>query len=203
MVKTAYGNRSDTQKKIEEKSIMRILECIMNEGNMPGDIAECAVRRCSNPLSFKGIADWRNNLSIACSAYNGYTGGKYKMTLEKDRKTRDYLYGRLLAMADLLESSALRKTNEDRQTTAIRYMQRFSEFPYTTWEDIELALVPYKARLGKMVSYYESEISKIMDMFEGDDFRNNKKLSGEFLLAYHCQREEHFRGKNTDNEEEE
>jgi CRISPR-associated protein Csd1 len=82
-------------------------------------------------------------------------------------------------------------------------MQRFSEFPYTTWADIELALVPYKARLGKMAAYYESEISKIMDMFNGDDFRNNKKLSGEFLLAYHCQKEEHYRGKKEDNKEEE
>lgn len=203
IVKAAYGNRGDSQKKMEESSIMRILGCILNRSNMPGDIAEHAVRRYSNPLSFRGTAEWWITLSIACSIYNGSTGGKYKMTLEKDRKTRDYLYGRLLAMADLLESSALRKANEDRQTTAIRYMQRFSEFPYTTWADIELALVPYKARLGKMAAYYESEISKIMDMFNGDDFRNNKKLSGEFLLAYHCQKEEHYRGKKEDNKEEE
>ena len=27
-----------------------------------------------------------------------------------------------------------------------------------------------------------------MEMFKGDDFTNDGKLSGEFLLGYHCQR---------------
>ena len=124
------------------------------------------------------------------------------MVLEKDRHSRDYLYGRLLAVADLLEGAALRDAGENRQTTAIRLMQRFSEFPYTTWKDIELALVPYRARLGAKANYYDSRISEIMDMFDGDEFRDNSKLSGEFLLAYHCQREEHFRKKEETNKEE-
>ena len=125
------------------------------------------------------------------------------MTLEKERKSRDYLYGRLLAIADLLERTALRDAEKDRQTTAIRLMQRFSEFPYSTWKDIELALIPYMARLGVKSNYYMSKISEIMDMFEGDDFRDNTKLDGEFLLAYHCQIEDHFRKKEETKEKEE
>ena len=123
------------------------------------------------------------------------------MTLEKERRSRDYLYGRLLAIAHLMESSALKSAGESRQTTATRYMQRFSEYPYSTWKEIELALAPYAARLGTMAGYYQHKISEIMDMFEGDDFRDNRKLSGEFLLAYHCQIEDHFR-KNDEDETE-
>ena len=125
------------------------------------------------------------------------------MVLEKERTSRDYLYGRLLAIADLMENAALRSAGESRQTTAIRLMQRFSEFPYSTWKDIELSLVPYAARLGSKAGYYEKKITEIMDLFEGDDFRNNSKLSGEFLLAYHCQREDQFKKKENNVEIEE
>ena len=124
------------------------------------------------------------------------------MTLEEDRETRDYLYGRLIAVADLMEKAALRAAGETRQTTAIRLMQRFSEFPYSTWRDIELALIPYAARLGSVANYYQRLISEIMAKFKGDDFRNNSKLSGEFLLAYHCQIEKHYEGKDKTEEEE-
>ena len=196
----AYGMRADD--KIVSNTIKRMLPCIMDGSSIPRDIVECVVRRACNPVSME-TWEWLKTLSIACSLYKGYTGGKYNMVLEKDRTSRDYLYGRLLAMADLMESAALKSADEKRQTTAVRLMQRFSEFPYSTWKNIELALVPYAARLGSKAYYYQAKISEIMDMFDGDDFRNDSKLSGEFLLAYHCQREEHFRKKETEEGKEE
>ena len=199
IAKTAYGERADS--KIIAHAVERILPCIIDGILIPRDIVDCCVRRASNPVSME-TWEWNKTLSIACSVFKCYKGGTYNMVLEKDRHSRDYLYGRLLAIADLLEGTALRDAGENRQTTAIRLMQRFSEFPYTTWKDIELALVPYKARLGPKANYYDSRISEIMDMFDGDEFRDNSKLSGEFLLAYHCQREEHFRKKYKTNMEE-
>ena len=68
------------------------------------------------------------------------------MVLEADRKSRDNLYGRLLALADSIEEWALRDSGEERQTNAIRLMQRFSERPFSTWKVIELSLAPYRAR---------------------------------------------------------
>ena len=196
IAKTAYGEKADS--KIIAHAVERILPCIIDGVPIPRDIVDCCVRRASNPVSME-TWEWNKTLSIACSVFKCYKGGAYNMVLEKDRHSRDYLYGRLLAVADLLEGAALRDAGENRQTTAIRLMQRFSEFPYTTWKDIELALVPYKARLGSKANYYDSRISEIMDMFDGDEFRDNSKLSGEFLLAYHCQREEHFRKKDETN----
>ena len=126
------------------------------------------------------------------------------MTLEEERNSRDYLYGRLLAVADLLEREALLKANESRQTTALRLMQRFSEFPFSTWKTIELSLLPYKARLDPAIAfYYEKKIESIMALFKADDFINNSKLSGEFLLGYHCQKEDQFRKKENNNMKEE
>ncbi len=192
--RAAYGNGADDA--VVSYAVKRILPCIMDGSRIPEDIVHSVIRRATMPLSMEAW-EWRKTLSIACSVFKQFTGGDYQMTLEKERKSRDYLYGRLLAVADLMEGEALKRAEENRQTTAIRLMQRFSEFPYTTWKDIELALVPYTSRLGpELTGYYQGRIAEIMELFEGDDFRDNSNLSGEFLLAYHCQRNDQFKKKD-------
>ena len=111
------------------------------------------------------------------------------MALDLNRTTRDYLYGRLLALAESLEEWALNEANEKRETNAARLMQRFSERPYSTWRTLELSLTPYKARLGGKSKKRQRMIDEVMAAFKPDDFLNDKRLSGEFLLGYHCQRE--------------
>ena len=111
------------------------------------------------------------------------------MTLDPTRTTRDYLYGRLLALADSLEEWALKDADEQRQTNAARLMQRFAEHPYSTWRTIELALTPYKARLGGKAWKLLRMIDEVVAAFAPDDFTSDKPLSGEFLLGYHSQRE--------------
>ena len=113
------------------------------------------------------------------------------MALDKENRSRDYLYGRLLAMAENIESYALYLAEEKRATTAERYMQRFAERPFTTWRHIELALKPYQDRLrsrGKDIG--TQAIGEIMELFQNEDFICDDKLSGEFLLGYHCQKME-------------
>jgi CRISPR-associated protein Csd1 len=114
------------------------------------------------------------------------------MSLEADRKTRDYLYGRLLAVADRIESTALSYARENRDTTAARLMQRFSDRPFSTWRNIKTALVPYEARInsrtpGLLVGYKEL-LDEIHALFMSNDFVDDSRLSGEYLLGYHCQR---------------
>ena len=111
------------------------------------------------------------------------------MSLEEDRTTRDYLYGRLLAIAENLENWALSSVNEKRETNAIRLFQRFSERPFTTWRTLEIALSPYKARLGGKANKLLRLMDQIINAFSPEDFTSDKPLSGEFLLGYHCQRE--------------
>ena len=69
------------------------------------------------------------------------------MSLEENRTTRDYLYGRLLAIAENIEDRALYVARETRDTKAAKLMQRFASHPFSTWRNIEIALVPYKTRL--------------------------------------------------------
>lgn len=190
---------------LRKATVIRILPCIIDGQKIPRDLVESAVRRASNRIGMEEW-EWNKTLSIACALYKkyrkDYTKEEFDMALDENRKTRDYLYGRLLALADSLEQWALSKAGEDRQTTAARLMQRFSDHPYTTWRTIELALGPYKARLGSKSFKRQRLISEVTNMFVPDDFINDKKLSGEFLLGYHCQREA-LRNKNEEEEPEE
>lgn len=116
------------------------------------------------------------------------------MALERERKTRDYLYGRLLALAEHMESRALYVAGEKRETNAGKLMQRFAERPYSTWRTIETSLTPYKVRLrakrSKFLHGVETEMDLVFKSFNPDDYISDKRLTGEFLLEFHCQRAE-------------
>jgi len=183
-----YGSRLDD--KLRKTTIARLLPCIIDGQPIPRDLVESAVRRAANRVGMSSEYEWNKTLSIACALFRKHNRKEsYDMTLNPNRKTRDYLYGRLLALAESLEEWALNKAGEDRPTNAARLMQRFSERPYSTWRTIELALTPYKARLGGKSKKRQRMIDDVVASFNDNDFISDRRLSGEFLLGYHCQRE--------------
>lgn len=198
IAEAAYGSRLDD--KLRNATVERILPCIIDGQPIPRDLVESAVRRSSNRVGIKNPDDkkyygdgeytWKKTLSIACALFNKYNKKEnYEMALDPNRKTRDYLYGRLLALADSLEEWALNEANEKRETNAARLMQRFAEHPYSTWRTLELSLSPYKARLGGKSKKRQQMIDEVVASFDPEDFLSDKRLSGEFLLGYHSQRE--------------
>ncbi|MCL5277561.1 MAG: type I-C CRISPR-associated protein Cas8c/Csd1 [Deltaproteobacteria bacterium] len=188
IAEAAYGEKLDD--KLKKATVERLLPCIVDSQPIPRDIVESVVRRASNRIALESW-QFEKALSIACALYKKQLKEKedYSMPLDLNRKTRDYLYGRLLALADSLEGWALNKANEDRQTNAARLMNRFAEHPYSTWRTIELSLQPYKARLGGKSKKRQRMIDEVKDAFDLNDFVNDKRLNGEFLLGYSSQRE--------------
>ena len=199
IAEAAYGNKADD--KIKKTTVARLLPCIIDGQAIPRDIIESSVRRACNRIAMEEW-EWNKTLSIACSLYKKHhLKEEYIMDcVDQERKTRDYLYGRLLAIADRLEGQALYKAKEKRDTNAARFMQLFAEHPHKTWRQIELSLSPYKARLGG-AHFYIGKIDEVMCKFAPDDFNSDKPLSGEFLLGYHCQRAELWKGKDEELEE--
>jgi CRISPR-associated protein Csd1 len=194
IAEAAYGSRLDD--KLKKATIKRLLPCIVDGQPLPRDLVESAVRRASNRIGLKDSKynherEWNKVLTIACALYRKYRQGKEDLTMALDatRNTRDYLFGRLLAIADVMEERALSEAEKKRPTNATRYMQQFSQRPFSTWKQIHELLTPYFMRLGDNASYYKWLIAQVEDLFTADDFTSNKPLTGEYLLGYYCQRQ--------------
>jgi CRISPR-associated protein Csd1 len=199
IAEAAFGPPRDKDKaKLHKATVERLLPCIIDGRPMPRDLMESAVRRTCNRSAFerdtKGRQrEWERNLGIACALFKGFfTERGYAMTLELERTSRDYLYGRLLAIAEHIEGRALYVAGESRDTTAARLMQRFADRPASTWRSIELALAPYKTRLrAKRPGFLDQmaqRLDEVVSAFKPGDFADERRLSGEFLLGYHCER---------------
>jgi CRISPR-associated protein Csd1 len=211
IAKDIYEHKQDDDKKKKTDNIIhsvvqRLLPCIIEGRQVPFDLVIASRNRASMPMSFKNKEDWENTLSTACALFKGYhfknIQEKYSMSLDPNRTSRDYLFGRLLAVAEVLEKSALELADEKRSTTAERYMQQFAERPYKTWRIIELSLKPYMDRLQsnapRLKYWFKDKLDEIQCLFNPDDFMRNESLSGEFLLGYHCQRRKLFEKRNDD-----
>lgn len=190
----AYGSRLDD--KLKKATIKRLLPCIVDGQPIPRDLVESVVRRVSNRAGLSGY-DWSKALTIACALYRKYKHGKenFDMSLDETRNTRDYLFGRLLAIADVMEERTLSGAEKNRPTNATRYMQQFSQRPSSTWKQIHELLTPYFLRLGNNASYYKWLITQVIDMFTPENFTSNKPLTGEYLLGYYCQRQKMWEKK--------
>ncbi len=198
IAEAVYGKSlSDTLKK---QLYARLLPVIAGGTSVPipEDLVRQSFQVACNPNGCENW-EWQRNIGVACALYKGWRARHhdlsqrrtYPMSLDTQNRSRDYLYGRLLAVAENTESYALYLAGEKRATTAERYMQRFAEHPFATWRNIELALKPYQERLrnnGKDTG--AQAIGEIMELFATDDFTCDDKLSGEFLLGYHCQKME-------------
>jgi CRISPR-associated protein Csd1 len=180
-------------------TIQRLLSCIIDKTPIPNDIEQLCFNRAIR-LNTLDNSEREKTLETACAVikYNLYAQNEedFNVGLEEDRNDRDYLYGRLLAIADRVESRVLYQRKEKRDTNAVRYMQRFARYPCSTWEILYVEkLRPYFSQLKKESrDWYESLIQDIKSQFNHDDFVSEKALSGEFLLGYHCQQKAFWDG---------
>jgi len=205
----------ETEPKILSRTIKELLPCIIESKPIPKHLIKTLIERTSQRGSYKKsdtLKDndqwqWEKMLAVTCSLYNHQATKKYTMALNTEDTSRDYLYGRLLAIADRLEEVALYKQathlledadekkkagKSTRQTNAARLMYAFSKKPYTTWQNIHDKLTPYIERLSKTGSdnFYLSQIQDVVSLFSKDDFTKNTPLSGEYLLAFYSQRKQ-------------
>ena len=173
-----------------------ICRCIFYRAPVPDYLVSWAIANASKPHIYKKRYHWRNVLSLACAFL------KYNLALQKPGesevlpldimkgcKDRDYLYGRLLAVADRIEYRTFNNEHDSRRlTNAKRYMQRFSVQPCQTWQLIEQRIQPYLQKL-KMPErlHYLKLIDSIMGEMDPADFSDNRPLKGLYLVGFHHQ----------------
>ncbi|WP_283245047.1 type I-C CRISPR-associated protein Cas8c/Csd1 [Qiania dongpingensis] len=111
--------------------------------------------------------------------------------MQLDTKKSDYLYGRLLAVADFIEERAMDK-GRDYPTNAIRLMQQFVQRPFETWPKIHEKLIPSFKKLGTNGRIYQLILGEIEELFLGKNRYECGELSLEFLQGFSSQRQNLF-----------
>jgi CRISPR-associated protein Csd1 len=197
--------------KIRKQARERILHMVLCGERISRDWVRAAVNHASSPFSFnkdRGVGwdmhAWENAVYTACALVRFHCAGEgedYALELDTSCKNRSYLYGRLLAIADRIESHARylqaggADDPEKRPTNAIRYTQRFSMKPFSAWTQLRsVELESYIKRLDG-AGWYLSIVDLIMATFEPGDFENDTPLDGRYLMGYSLQRLDLMRKK--------
>lgn len=193
-----YGKaRGDKSYDVLKKKVRKqLLECMFGSAMFPGNMLEMAAVRASQPMGFTdnsgkfNQSDWERAINITCALARKFYKQKGEIQLELDtgRTDRDYLFGRLLSVADKLERTALLKADkqDSRPTNAVRLMSAFRVKPYSTWGILDMQLDPYRKQL-KGASYYQALIDSIMVLFKDGDYEKNTPLSPLYLLGFSAQ----------------
>ena len=193
-------------KKLYAEVAKRLLPCIWYGSNIPYDYVNLAVVKASNPLTYKERKNWERVLTLACSMVKKNEKDRNKeewnVALDKEQKDRNYLYGRLLAVADRIEYRTYDASDKGRVTNAKRYMSTFSQRPFETWKVIEENIQPYMNKLGIAERrFYENLLDEICKLFEVETFLDNSKLDGLYLLGFHSQSQDLKEIKKENSEE--
>lgn len=197
IVEAAYGG--NTGEKLVKSAMARLLPCVVDGRKIPLDIVNRILERTSNPVSMERW-EWEKQFSIACAVMKKHFEKEgFTMALDKDIKDRNYLFGRMLAVADVLENRALRQESIERTTNALRYMHAFTKHPVSTWKIIQDNLTPYQMKLGAKGNYYKGVIDEIANSFEFAEYIDDS-LNGKFLLGYYSQRYDLYQKKEKINE---
>ncbi|MCQ5209387.1 MAG: type I-C CRISPR-associated protein Cas8c/Csd1 [Megasphaera massiliensis] len=197
LIKACYGeNVSDTKMKME---LERIFNCIVQGRPLPIDMERCIVRRVvtmANTASGNKYYPWRHGIvepacTVICNRWNGTHSKEeeYKVALDEKNCNRDYLFGRLLAVADQIERSTFKgKDKYSRLTNAMKYMEVFSMRPAKTWMTIHNRLLPYMQKQKEKHGSKELELlARITDLFQEEDFVSDAPLGSRFLLGFYSQ----------------
>lgn len=202
LVDCAFGTQRgaflETDDSIQRLQLQRLLDCKINGGVFPTDILEALVRRASTPLAFEEIT-WRTILRCACAAIQKYhydtKQGGDEMAWELNRRDRSFQFGRLLAVMERAEADFYSKTNENRQTNAIKFMSEYRQRPWTVFERLNRQL--HQAYLTRVEPWQAARYERLKDEVCGilcgePEADLNKPLSDSYLMGYELQRNSFF-----------
>lgn len=181
----------DGKTRLYAQVVQRILPCISERKPVPQDMINLAFRKASSPVSYESRYNWERVVSVACSFIKKQrkeqNEEEWNVAVDKECSNRNYLYGRLLAVADRIEYRTYEK-EDGRTTNAKRYMTAFSQRPFSTWKTIREKLQPYLQRLkpGERIKY-DHMLDDIMDKFTVENFAGDEPLNGLYLLGFHSQ----------------
>ena len=191
---TAFGTQQEdfikADGKIVSDTVERLITCVCDGAKIPRDIVNLLVRKCFHPQNYSDY-NWEQVLTVTCSMERkylyDYEEEEWSMAIKEDCKDLSYNLGRLLAVADAIESWA--QGSEKHETNAMRYFTRFCTYPCDTWKIINDKLIPYKNKLGGKASHLLNLSGEISSNIDPAEFAKAKNLDGKMALGFDSQRQ--------------
>lgn len=202
-------------KKLRAKTVERLLPCIIDGKKIPLDMVKRMLINLCKRSSYGKT--WNSVVQAGCSILKKYKidyrlKDEVNQMLDENNKDRSYLYGRLLAIYEKLESDTLPKSSDEsgnRSTNAERLWTVYTKTPARTLMILEDKVRPYKERLQKnkprSYIYYERLIGKIIDDLsetENFDHEKNSPLTEDFVFGYYAQKQDLYKKRTEDKEDE-
>ena len=191
IVKLVAGDKNE---KLNKSMRERLVPCVVEGRRLPGDVVFSAVKQAINPMHYDSNQEWDRAVTITCALLRkwqierGNKGAGWDMELNEKSEDRSYIFGQLLATAEMLERRALTMgggKDPVRNTAAEKYFVRFQRYPVETWNTIRNQLQPYVLKLqaaGK--SFYIDHAEELTARL---DLTKREKLEPTFLQGYSCQ----------------
>lgn len=195
-----YGDRVDDKRLAA--TVSQLAHMILGSQIVPWSLLSAIYYRAIRPASFDDVKRWSRVVRTATKLFKAYYNeGEIKPMLNDKYHDRSYSFGRLLAIADVIEEGVLQgsENNEGRATNAKRYMSSFAQRPLDTWKIIYTNLQPYLRK-----SKYSFKASKLIDEIfanlNAEDKHLNDPLNGKFLVGYSQQRNDWYQKKTASND---
>ncbi|MCD7829187.1 MAG: type I-C CRISPR-associated protein Cas8c/Csd1 [Clostridiales bacterium] len=200
-----------SQTKLMRQLMSQLMMCIVDRQPLSLSMVNSAFYRCCNPLSFTNGREakwdryaWTRSVNTACAMISCFQkrGSEevFPPELQTASRNRDYLYGRLLAVADRMEEEVL-NLKANLPTNAVRLTQRFAQRPFETWQMIHEKLIPVFQTAGEDAKRYQIVFEEIEGLFLDEERMSPKPLHKEFLQGYSSQRQAWFTKRDKDENE--
>ncbi len=218
IVRYAFGvlrkGKMEVDDKLLAQQFQRLVHCVVDAQAVPADVVLALFHKAGNLQVYEQKNDDGRNhratlVNTACAVIRKYRNDKqneeaWKLTLNTEERNRSYLFGRLLAVAELAERKTYDK-NEFREPNAIRMQSVFSRRPLYAWRIIRERLNPYMARMNPGARiYYQKWIDEITEKLSSTEVGEfDRPLEDVYLLGYSHQRTAIFnQKKEVDNKKE-
>lgn len=208
---------SSNKEGVQHLAIERLLRILLEGLVFPKDLVQLAFYKIYNRQSYK--YHWQVALKIACILVKKYNYDHQKMITDKEgniilMKSRSFLYGRLLAIYDKLESDAMYSKskndqsdldgNTSRPTLASRLWSAMINQPLKIAAELERRTKVYQQILTKNSPGLKVMYDKLLSEIYNDirSFEDNKidkqSVNEEFVLGYYYQHEKFYVKRSND-----
>ncbi len=200
---------------LKSLAFKRLLPSVIDGFPLPKDMARKIFTNYKNRIRYR--KNWIFLQYLTCALINKVRQDERKekrtSMLEKEQQTRDYLYGRLLAVYEKVEMDAMKPSafsadkkeegkmdKKSRVTNVEKVWSAFFQAPERMLETLHMKIRPYldklKADQAGSYSYYNKLIGEIQtDIRDAETYLDtkNKSLNEDAVFGYYAQNRELYK----------